>query len=145
MIILYTDSKSQLSSFGLIWVGLQMFWVNGCESGCEGMVEQVWHLFWTEKVNPCRQTGAEEDGGGQEGRKVWPLRGEVILQSSPPYTHSYSHTEAVCRSAGWCSHAKMTSAWGMKISVGIGRACVSAHACFFYTYLILNIFLNSWV
>lgn len=126
----------------LIWVGLQMLaelmWVWLWGDGGAGLTSL---LNWKSK---SLQAGAEEDGGGQEGRKVCPLRGEVILQSSPPYTHSHSHTEVVCRCAGWCSHAKKDECLRNE-NKHWNWACLCVCSCmFFFTYLMLNIFLNSF-
>lgn len=121
-------------------------WVNGGQSPASvwGMVEQVWHLSWTEKGNPCRHRVERRDkGGGREWREVRPLRGNVILPSSAPYTHTRTHTRILCRCAGWCTHAKKDECprnknkhWTSCVCV-----CVSAYACVVLTCMLVCMFL----
>lgn len=126
--------------------GVTQMLVNGGQSPVFvwGMVEQVWHLFWTEKGNPCRHWLKRRDKGWeQERREVRPLRGNVILRSSAPYTHSHTNTTILCWCAGWCTHAKRDECRRNKNNHWTFwmRLCVCAYACFVLTCMLVYMFL----
>lgn len=112
----------------------------GSPSSVWGMVEQVWHLSWTEKGNPCRRGVARKyKEGGREWREVRPLRRNVIFWSSVPYRHTLTraHTGKLCRVVGDALMQRRMSAWGIKINIEIlmcAFVCLPLHMLCVHAY-----------
>lgn len=56
-------------------------------------------LNWKGKSLQAQSREERDKGGGRERREVRPLRGNVILWSSAPYTHTRTYTGMLC----WCA------------------------------------------
>lgn len=91
-----------------MWSITDVGWMKGrVQALCEGWWNRSDISSEVKKGNPCRhRLRRRDEGGGQEWREVRPLRGNVILLSSAPYTHTRTHTRILCQCAGWCTHAK---------------------------------------